>query len=97
MCKKSSLNVINPKTIKTIYCLPDSPPYIQKEGINKITNLYMLKKIEYQYDEFLNKKCQILLLLNLMEDVLEIRDIITRKINRLERETMLKKIRQEYE
>lgn len=94
--KKQLNKVINPQTIKTIYCLPDSPPYIQKDVVNKINNLYVLKKIEFEYDEFLNKKSQILLLLNLMEEVLEMRDIITYKINRLTRETGLKKMKQEY-
>ena len=79
--------VINPQIIKNIYCLPDSPPYIHQGQLNKISNLYVLKKIEYQYDEFLNKKYHLLLLLNLMEEALETRDVITNAINRLKRKT----------
>jgi hypothetical protein len=81
-----NINAISPKTIKQPYELPDSPKHISKEDIEKITNIGILKKKEKQYDEFLEKKWHILLLLDQAEEVLEIRDFIVSRIIILERE-----------
>ena len=66
------------------FILPDSPPYIKMDILNKITSIDKLKKLETQYDEFLNNNFQILLLLNLLDEILEIRDIIIVRIIKAE-------------
>lgn len=86
MATTSNLRAISPKTIKRPYDLPDSPKYISKEDIEKITNIDDLKKKEKQYDEFLDKKWHVLLLLDQAEEILEIRDSIVFRIIILERE-----------
>ena len=50
------------------------------EILNKMTNINKLKNLERQYDEFLNNNFQILLLLNLLDEILEIRDMIIVRI-----------------
>ena len=50
------------------------------EILNKMTNIDKLKNLETQYDEFLNNNFQILLLLNLLDEILEIRDMIIVRI-----------------
>ena len=40
--------------------------------------------VEYDYDEFLEKKFQILILLNLIDEVFDIRDSLLMRINALE-------------
>ena len=84
--KKVSNMVINPRLIRSPFSSPDSPKYISITDIKKITNTNILKKLEYQYDEFLEKKCQILLLLNVIDEVFEIRDEIIMRINALKRQ-----------
>ena len=84
MFKKKQINVISSKTKISPFSLPDSPPYIKMEILNKITSIDKLKKLETQYDEFLNNNFQILLLLNLLDEILEIRDIIIVRIIKAE-------------
>lgn len=80
--KKYITKVISPKLTNNIYCIPDCPEYID---IKNVCDLYFLKKMEYDYEEFLEKRYQILLLLNMMEEVFKIRDLISMRINELER------------
>jgi len=97
--KEKSLNkskVISPRITKSPFNIPDCPQYLNIYNINKMNNLQLLKKLEYEYDQFLNKKCQILLLLNVIEDVFEIRDSLILRINYLERQYRMRKIRLEY-
>ena len=54
------------------------------EILNKMTNINKLKNVERQYDEFLNNNFQILLLLNLLDEILEIRDMIIVRIIQVE-------------
>ena len=61
--------------------------------IKKIDNIYVLKKLEYEYNNFLEKKCHILLMLNMVEEVFEIRDSLIMRINTLEREYRNRKLR----
>lgn len=86
MATSSNVRVISSKLVKCPYDLPDSPKYISKEDIEKITNINDLKKKEKQYDEFLDKKWHVLLLLDQAEEILEIRDSIVFRIIILERE-----------
>ena len=67
------------------YSLPNSPLYLSKDIIEKMTNIKILREKEKQYDEFIDKKWQILLLLNKVEEILEIRDLIILRIVVLER------------
>ena len=84
MFMKKQINVISSKTKISPFSLPDSPPYIKMDILNKITSIDKLKKLETQYDEFLNNNFQILLLLNLLDEILEIRDIIIVRIIKAE-------------
>lgn len=83
---KVSNVVISPRLTCSPFSIPDSPQYISPIDIEKITNIYTLKKLEYEYDEFLEKKCQILLLLGVIDEVFEIRNSLTMRVNILERE-----------
>lgn len=78
--------VISKENIKSPYDLPNSPPNLSKEMINKINNIQKLKEIEKCYDVFLEKRWHILLLLNQAEQILETRDLILIRISILERE-----------
>jgi hypothetical protein len=61
-----------------------SIPFITLEQINKITCVTELCELEQKYDDFLQKKIQILLLYNMIEDIdnyLDIRDaLIVRRL-----------------
>ena len=85
--KKKCDNAISPKWTHSPFTIPEAPPYISIKNIKKITNLYVLKRLEYEYDNFLEKKCHILLLLNMTEDVFELRDAIVLQINALKRQS----------
>lgn len=78
--------VISPRVTRSPFSIPDSPQYMSVNNIAKMTNIYILKKLEYEYDEFLEKRCQILQLLNVIDEVFEIRDSLIIRINALERE-----------
>lgn len=77
--------VISPKLTQSAFDIPNSPQYVSSVEIEKITNIYILKQLEYEYDTFLENKCQILLLLGLIDEVFEIRNSIILRINILER------------
>lgn len=69
--------------------LPNSPPKIQMDNIEKMTDLTMLSVLESKYDEFLDKNSQILLLLcldNLIDEYIEIRNALTIRVSKLNRE-----------
>ena len=69
--------------------LPNAPPKLSIHIIQKMTNISILKELENKYDEFLDKNMQILLLYNVIEDYLEIRDALTLRISKLRRENNL--------
>lgn len=92
----SRTKAISPKLTRSPFDIPNCPTYIKLEGIRETNNLPILKKIEKEYDEFLDKKCQILLLLNIIDEVFEIRDAITLRIKAIEREQAKIKIRRKY-
>ena len=77
---------ISPILTRSPFSIPDSPQYVSMERINKMNSIYHLKKLELDYDEFLEKKCQILLLLNVIEEVFEIRDSLITRVNYLRRQ-----------
>ena len=84
--------VISPKVTNSLCSIPDCPKYINITFITKTHNLELLKKLENEYDEFLDTKYQILHLLNIIEEVFEIRDAITMRINYIERELQQNKL-----
>lgn len=69
--------------------IPNCPPIMSINAIQKITNIAKLKELERKYDDFLEKNMQILLLYNTIEDYLEIRDALTIRISKLRREHYL--------
>jgi hypothetical protein len=69
--------------------LPNRPPILSIDKIQKLTNISQLIEIENRYDEFLDKNMQVLLLYNVIEDYLEIRDALTIRISKLRRENKL--------
>jgi hypothetical protein len=83
--KKSNM-VISPMLTRSAFSIPDSPEYVSVERINKMNSIYHLKKLEREYDEFLEKKCQILQLLNVIDEVFEIRDTLVMRVNALRRQ-----------
>ena len=70
--------------------LPNRPPILSVNEIHKMTSLIKLKELEQKYDEFLDKNMQILLLYNVVEDYLELRDALTIRISKLRRESYLR-------
>jgi hypothetical protein len=71
---------------KTIYTkVPNSPPFIELHRIDKMTNKYYIEQLEQKYDKFLEKYCQLLLLYNIIDDYLEIRDALSIKLCDIER------------
>ena len=94
--KKACDTVIRQSLTRSPFSIPDSPQYISINVIEKITNIYTLKKLEYEYDEFLEKKCQILILLNIIDEVFKIRDLLIMRINTLKREKKYRQMMDEY-
>lgn len=84
--KNVSNGVISPSVTRSAFSISNSPQFISINCIEKTTNIYTLKNWEYEYEEFLEKKCQILLLLNVIDEVFEIRDALIMRINSLQRE-----------
>ena len=84
--KTVRIAVISPKLTLSPFSIPGSPPQMSIENINRINNIYYLRKLEDIYDVFLEKSCQILMLLNYIDEVLEIRDALTIRINYLKRQ-----------
>ena len=70
--------------------LPHRPPTVSINSIQKMTNIESLRKLERMYDDFLDKNMQTLLLYNVMEDYLDIRDALTLRISKLKRENNMR-------
>ena len=87
---------ISPRLMCSPFSIPDSPEYLSIERINGMNNIQILKKFEYEYDVFLEKKFQILLLLNNIDDVFEIRDALILRINELRRQKIIRQKFYEY-
>lgn len=85
--------VISPRLNGSPFSIPGSPQYMSISSIEKSCNIYILKKLEYEYDEFLEKNCQILLLLNVIDEVIEIRDALIMRISALDRERYQRQMR----
>lgn len=76
---------ISPILTLSPFDIQNSPKYVSIEHINKINSIYYLKKLEHEYDEFLEKKCQILMLLNFIDDIFDIRDALIIRCSALKR------------
>lgn len=81
VCVMSSLD-------KELY-LPNKPTPLSIIMIEKITCISYLIKLEKKYDDYIDKNTQILMLYNIIEDYLELRDALTVRISKLRRETKL--------
>lgn len=66
-----------------------SPPLLTIDQIEKMTNKKQLRQLEKIYDDFLEKNFQILLLYNIADKFLDIRDALTIRILRVIREEKL--------
>lgn len=69
--------------------LPDLPPHISLDKIQKMTNRYQLNALEKKYDEFIDKNTHILMLYEVIEEYLEIRDALTIRLSKIKRETTM--------
>ena len=67
------------------------PQVIDITKIDKIMDKNFLASLEYQYDKFLNANMQILDLYNVIDYLLDVRDAILLKLNRLIREEQIRK------
>jgi len=65
---------------------PNSPRIYEIEKIHKITDKYFLIDLESKYDKFIVNNQQVLMLYNLIEDMLDIRDAILIRVGRLQRQ-----------
>jgi len=61
------------------------PPIIDSKRIEKTTDKYFLQNLESRVDLFIEKNQHLLMLYNLIEDLLDIRDAIILQIGRLKR------------
>jgi hypothetical protein len=88
-----SIKNVNVNVNKIISCIP----FMTLEQINKITCVTELRKLEQTYDDFLQKKIQILLLYNMIEEIdtyLDIRDsLIIRRLKVELEKTRIKLLR----
>jgi hypothetical protein len=66
-------------------CNPKLPAKISIEDILSMSNKWQLIDLERKYDRFLNVNQQYLLLLDVMEDYLDIRDALIIQIQRIQR------------
>jgi hypothetical protein len=65
---------------------PNSPRIYEIEKIHKITDKYFLIELESKYDKFIQNNQQVLMLYDLIEDMLDIRDAILIRVGRLQRQ-----------
>jgi hypothetical protein len=70
-----------------------NPPHIiDLKKIEKITDKYFLSDLESKYDKFIEKNLHLLMLYNLIEDLLDIRDAIILQIGRIKRKERFNEI-----
>ena len=93
--KNSTILKVPHKTIvissmESVSNLPNRPPTLSVRTIQKMINIIHLKELERIYDTFIDKHMQILLLYNVLEDYLDIRDALTVRISKLRRENKIR-------
>ena len=69
-----------------------NPPHIDLKKIEKTTDKYFLSDLESKYDKFIEKNLHLLMLYNLIEDLLDIRDAIILQIGRIKRKERFNEI-----
>jgi hypothetical protein len=69
-----------------------NPPHIDLKKIEKTTDKYFLSDLESKYDKFIEKNLHLLMLYNLIDDVLDIRDAIILQIGRIKRKERFNEI-----
>ena len=69
-----------------------NPPHIDLKKIEKTTDKYFLSVLESKYDKFIEKNLHLLMLYNLIEDLLDIRDAIILQIGRIKRKERFNEI-----
>lgn len=90
----SNITVISSKD--SAISLPNSPPILSLDKIMIMTNITQLKSLEKQYDVFIDKYTRVLLLYDIMDKYLEIRDAITVRLHQLQRERKLMLLNSNY-
>ena len=70
-------------TLKTLFKNP--PPSVNLQSIGSITDKYWLIKTEAKYQAFIVENQQLLMLHDIIEDFLDIRDAMLLQIGRLNR------------
>jgi hypothetical protein len=68
------------------------PRIIDFKKIEKTTDKYFLSDLESKYDKFIEKNMHLLMLYNLIDDVLDIRDAIILQIGRIKRKERFNEI-----
>ena len=68
---------------------PNSPRILEIEKIHNITDKYFLIDLESKYDKFIVKNQHLLMLYDLIEDLLDIRDAILIRVGRLKRQELM--------
>jgi hypothetical protein len=71
------------------------PSIIDMSRLEKITDRSFLASLEYDYQQFLETNLQLLDLYNFIDYLLDIRDAILLKLNRLRREDQIRKYKEE--
>lgn len=85
-----STNTIIMSSNGSINNLQDCPPLLEIDKIRQMNNRQKLKQLEHQYDQFIEKYTRILLLYNVIDKYLHIRDELTIRIAELDRIRRLK-------
>jgi hypothetical protein len=70
--------------------IPNKPPTLSIHSIQKLTNIEKLHILERNYDTFINDNAQLLMLYNILEDYLEIRDALTVRLSEVKRENNMR-------
>ena len=68
------------------------PRIIDFKKIEKTTDKYFLSDLESKYDKFIEKNMHLLMLYNLIDDILDIRDAIILQIGRIKRKERFNEI-----
>lgn len=79
--KQTQSIVIRPQTDP--FTLPDAPPRITFLQLQQSRNLWKLMKLENQYNTFIEQREQVLSLLQIIEDIIDTRNLIIMRINQL--------------
>lgn len=73
--------VIRPHT--NPYTLPDAPIPVTDTQIQQMHNLWQLMALEHQYTLFIERREHVLALLDILEDIIDTRNLIIMRINQL--------------